>query len=56
MKFGSLESGDDDEHTGALFVKIPEIFVTQNAIFFGMEPSDKVFDRKTSITLKIYKD
>ena len=42
MKFGYLDGREDDQHTGAGFVEISNIFVMQDAIFFGMAPFDEI--------------
>ena len=42
-KFGYRDCEDDSENNGAGFVEIFEIFLTQDAIVFRMEPFDRVF-------------
>ena len=36
------DGGNKSKHIGVGFVEISEIFVTQDAIFFGLEPFDRV--------------
>ena len=37
MKFCSLAGREDGEQTGVGFAETPDIFLTQDANFFGME-------------------
>ena len=40
MGFGSLNGGEDGEHTGVSFVEISKIFPTHDEFFIGMTPFD----------------
>ena len=39
--FGLFDGGDDGEHNDVGFVEVTEIFLTQNAFFFGTESFDR---------------
>ena len=41
MKFSLLSGGDDGGYNGVGFVKISEIFVMQDAFFFGTRSFDR---------------
>ncbi len=43
MKLGSLDGGEDGEHTGICVVEISGIFAVQDVIFFGTGPLDGVY-------------
>ena len=40
---GLCDDGEDGEHNGVGFVGISEIFVAQNAFFFGVESFDGLY-------------
>ena len=39
MEAGLLDDTDDDKHNGAGFVGVSTLFATENAFYFGTEPS-----------------
>ena len=43
MKVGLLDSEKDDEHNSISSEEICEVFATQDAVFFGTKPFDRVF-------------
>ncbi len=43
MALGSLDGGDNVDHSRFGFVKISKLLVTQDAIFFGPETLDSCY-------------
>ena len=48
MELGSLDSGENDEHSGDSFVEIPKIFVMQGGYFFRTDPFGRVYSFPSS--------
>ena len=43
MEFGRFDDGENAEHDAVSFVKISEILMMQDAVFFGMDLFDRVY-------------
>ncbi len=52
LEIGSLDGGEDGEHTGAGFVEILEVCAMQGALSIKMEPFDKVQSLPNSIVVE----